>query len=128
MKTIAISFSLEGQKFSKIKKELSRLKSHYDNMKEDGEPVQIQVVNGHLPKSVLEEIDGNPEVRETLDKLFPEQVNFFDEASGKVDSQGMAEYVSQMDGKVYIIGKTSEEELEAFNEWIDKEYITTISI
>lgn len=128
IKTIAILFSLEGQKFSKIRKELKRLKKHYESMKIEDSPVEVHVVNGHLPRNILKEINGGMEVRDTLDELFPNQMNFFDEETGKVNIEEMAEYVSDMSGKAYFIGEYSDEDYETFKSWIGKDNITVVAI
>jgi hypothetical protein len=96
MKTIGISFTLKGQDQEKIFSALETIAKKHGNS---------LLVHGFLPRKIVEEKQFPTDVVDKLEALFPLQLNLWKEKPLRVE---MAEVLSRLGGKVYVIGEVKE--------------------
>lgn len=98
---IGVAFTLKGQTFDKILPLLEKIKEALTANNE-----KAALVHGFLPKHVVLEKGFPTDVVNSLEEKFPVQVNFC--PGGKVDRTGMAEFMKELGGTVYVIGEEVE--------------------
>jgi hypothetical protein len=106
MEAIVVAFTLKGQDQSKI---FQRLIDVAEN-----NPNKI-LIHGFLPRKIVEEKNIPTDVVDTLEALFPVQLNMFDKAPLRAE---MVEVAKKLNAKVYIIGEVKEgvkEEADLYN-------------
>ena len=109
---IGVAFTLKGQSFDTILPLLEKIKEALAANNE-----KAALVHGFLPKHVVIEKGFSTDVVNSLEEKFPVQVNFC--PAGKVDRAGMAEFMKEMGGTVYVIGEEKEgvaEEVRLYEE------------
>ena len=92
MKTIAISFSLKGQSFPLIAKNLEKISQQVG---------PCVLIHGNLPKKEVEKRGLSTDVIDKLDELFPIQLNMW---NGKVLRDDMGSYAKSLNAEIYVIG------------------------
>jgi hypothetical protein len=90
--TVAVSFTLKGQDFSKIKDKLKEIAEKHKDSK-------VELVHGHMPRHKVLEAGFGTELVDALDELFHMQAVFFGYR------EDMVNYVSRANGTVYFIGE-----------------------
>ncbi len=109
MKFVAISFTLKGQSFEDIKLVLEKLSIMHNAVNGN-----VCLVHGFMPRALVIEKGFGTEVVDTLDKLFPYQMNCY---VGGPQREVMASIIKEQRGLVYTIGEIKEgvaEELVAY--------------
>lgn len=110
---VAVSFTLKGQDFSRIKQILEKIAASHHN------PV---LVHGFLPREVVEEKGFSMEVTNALEEVFPKQVSFWMPGDVAIWRDDMADFMlglsqNKGNGEIYVIGEIKEgvaQEVEAY--------------
>lgn len=98
IKHIAISFTLKGQDFGKIRTQLEKIKAE--------NPGPVMLMHGFLSRKVIQERGLPTDVVDALDELFPTQLNL--SFVGGEFRNMMAYHAKTVNAKVYAIGEIKE--------------------
>ena len=109
MRFIAIAFTLKGQSFEEIQLVLEKL-----SIMHNATNGNVCLVHGFMPRAVVLEKGFGTEVVDTLDKLFPYQLNCY---VGGPQRQIMSDIIKQQKGLVYSIGEVKEGVAEEMAEY-----------
>jgi len=129
-KTIAISFTLEGQDFNKISEKLESIKADVESKLEEGE--EIELAHGFMLREEVVKQKLSTEIVDKLDALFPRQVHFVNQGvADESDTERMADYVQQRNGDVYFIGDVKDNVLkdwDTFSLWLSESQMHTVKL
>lgn len=128
-KTVAISFTLEGQDFDKISEKLESIKSDVEAGLEAG--TEVELAHRFMTRDEIVKQDLSTQIVDKLDALFPRQVHFFAPSIDKPDAERFAEYVQQRNGDVYFIGDIKDDVLEdwdTFSLWLSESQMHIIKL
>lgn len=109
---IGVSFTLKGQDFAKIAPILEKISKDIA-----GTGKTAILVNGFMPKHVVLEKGFDTVVVNTLEELFPIQINCYHK--GRPDREEMSDILKETGGNAYLIGDLKEgvkEEWEIYTE------------
>ena len=96
MKAIIIAFTLKGQSFEEIKKHLIAIKERQS---------PTVVIHGFMPKREVVERGFSTEVVDTLQELFPVQLNMYNGGPMRLE---MVSVAKKLCSEVFVIGEIIE--------------------
>lgn len=119
-KYIAISFTLKNQDINDILKVVEKIAS---------ENPDACLISGFMPVDVVKKKKFDPLVADTLQKLFPVKLDFYDREKDAPARKAMMETVASNRAKVYIIGRIVDgvaEEFELYKKVLPSENIVLL--
>ncbi len=99
MKVIALSFTFKNLS----DEEFEQLALEVQNQAVGGNPILL--INGYMPRKVVEEKGYDTKLVDLLDKHFPLQLSMYDRSIQKTRRPEMAELAQQLKAKVVVIGE-----------------------
>ena len=112
MKAIIIAFTLKGQSFEEIKKHLIAIKERQS---------PTVVIHGFMPKSEVVERGFSTEVVDTLQELFPVQLNMYNGGPMRLE---MVSVAKKLGAEVFVIGEI----IEGVKEEVDMYALNNITV
>jgi len=122
LQSIAISFTLKNQDFSKIKTALKAIKDNYID--------EVKMYHCHMPREIVLEKGFTTEFVDMLDEIFPNNYSLYTNDL-QLSREELVETMIHEDGYVYVVGSIIDgvkSEYELYKANISQNKIKLISL